>query len=131
VVGRAATQGSLCGHTLEKCPNCKRNHIGFSNRCAKETEAAKAARQSRGIRPAVHASANAAAGVASGTNRVTLGHRHKRTAKEEGRSEAELVDVEEEEAKGEAEDIMMTESVTTAKTETGTETETAALATTD
>ena len=47
VVGCTAKQGSLCGHTLEKSPNCKGNHIAFSNRCAKKTEAAKAARQSK------------------------------------------------------------------------------------
>jgi len=43
VVGCMAKQGSLCGHTLEECPNCKRNHVVFSSRCAKESEDAKAA----------------------------------------------------------------------------------------
>jgi hypothetical protein len=47
VVGCTAKQGSLCGHTLERCPNCKGNHIAFSSRCAKKSEAASAARQSR------------------------------------------------------------------------------------
>jgi hypothetical protein len=41
-----AMQGSLCGHTLEKCPNCKGNHVTFSSRCAKKREATKVARQS-------------------------------------------------------------------------------------
>jgi len=45
-----------------------------SNRCAKKTEAAKAAQQSRGIGLAGQASANAASDMASGTNRVVLGH---------------------------------------------------------
>jgi len=48
VVGCTAKQGSLCGHMLEKCPNCKGNHIAFSNGFVKKTEAAKAVRQSRG-----------------------------------------------------------------------------------
>jgi len=95
----------------------------------KKTEAAKAAQQSRGIGPAGRASTNAAAGVASGTNRVMLGHRPERTAKGGGRSEAELVDAEEAEEMGEAENVMKTESATMAATETGTETETGALAT--
>jgi len=37
------TAGPLCGHTWVKCPNCKGNHIAFSNRCPKKTEAARAA----------------------------------------------------------------------------------------
>ena len=81
VVGCTAKHGSLCGHMLEKCPNCKGNHIAFSNRCAKKTEAAKAARQCRGTGPAGRASANTATGVASGKNRVMLGHRPKGMAK--------------------------------------------------
>jgi hypothetical protein len=32
VVGCTEKQGSLCGHRLEKCPNCKGNHIAFSSR---------------------------------------------------------------------------------------------------
>ena len=43
VVGCTAKQGSVCGHTLEKCPNCKGNHIAFSTRCAKKSEAARVA----------------------------------------------------------------------------------------
>jgi hypothetical protein len=92
-----------------------------------KTEAAKVARQSRGTGPAGRASANASTGVASGTKRVMLGHRHKGTANGGGGREAELVDAEEEEA----EDVTMTESATTAATETGTETETGALSTND
>jgi len=47
----------------------------------------------------------------------------------EGGSEAELVHAEKEEATREAEDVMMTKIATTAATETGTETETGAMAT--
>jgi hypothetical protein len=65
---------------LEMCPNCKSNHIAFSNRCAKRTEAAKVAGQSRETGSAGRAAANAATGVASGTNTATLGHRPKGTA---------------------------------------------------
>jgi len=43
VEGCTAKQGSLCGHTLEKCLNCKGNHIAFNSRCEKKTEAAEAA----------------------------------------------------------------------------------------
>ena len=49
VVGCTAKQGSLCGHTLGKCPNSRGNHIAFSNRCTKKAEAARAARLSRKI----------------------------------------------------------------------------------
>jgi len=42
LVGCSMKQGALCGHTLEKCPNCKGNHIAFSNRCAEKTEATEA-----------------------------------------------------------------------------------------
>ena len=47
VVGCTAKQGSFCGHTLEKCPNWKGNHIVFSSRCVKKREATVALRQSR------------------------------------------------------------------------------------
>jgi hypothetical protein len=32
VVGCISNPGSLCGHTQERCHNCKGNHIAFSNR---------------------------------------------------------------------------------------------------
>jgi len=69
---------------------------------------------------------NTATGVASGMNRVMLGHRPEGTAREGGGSEVELEDAEEEE---EAEDLTMTESATMAATATGTETVTGVLAT--
>jgi hypothetical protein len=105
-----------CSHILEKCPNCKHNHIGFSNRCAKSAEAANTAWQSRGMRPVEWASANAATGVALGSNRVMLRHKPKGTGNAAGGSGAELVVAEDEEATGKAEDITMTESATTAVT---------------
>jgi len=133
VVGCTAKQGSLCGHTLERCPNCKGKHIAFSNRCTKKAEATRAARQCRKI--GQRASTNAATDVASGTNRVVLGPRPKGAAEEGGGggSEAEMEDVGEKEATGEAEDVTMTETANTTATETeiGAETELGALATND
>jgi hypothetical protein len=133
VVGCTAKQGSLCGHTLEKCPDCKGKHIAFSNRCTKKAEATRAARQSRII--GQRASTNAATDVASGTNRVVLGPRRKGAAEEVGGggSEAEMEDVGEKEATGQAENVTMTETANTtaSETEIGAETEMGALATND
>jgi len=81
------------------------------------------------------ASTNAATDVASGTNRVVLGPRPKGAAEEGegGGSEAEMEDVGEKEASGEAQDITMNETANTTATETkiGAETEMGALATND
>jgi hypothetical protein len=55
-----------------------------SNRGATKPEAAKAARQSRGIRLAGWASVNAAHDMPSGTNKVVLGYRLKGIATEGG-----------------------------------------------
>jgi len=44
VVGWTAKQGSLCDHTLEKCPNCNGNNIAFRRRWVKKSEATGAAR---------------------------------------------------------------------------------------
>jgi len=135
VVGCTAKPGSLCGHTLEKYTNCKGNHIVFRIRCAKKTEDAMAARQSLAVELARRSSANAnaASDVASGTNRVVLGHRPRGIVTYGGRSEAELelVDVEEEGTMAEIEDITMTDIATTAGTLTASETATGALATND
>jgi len=73
-MGCTAKQGSICGHTMEKCPNCNRNHIAFSNTCAKITEAARATRQSRKTGLEGHASIREVAGA----NRVALGTRQAR-----------------------------------------------------
>jgi hypothetical protein len=48
----SAKLGSLCGHTQEKCPNCKGNDIAFSGRCAKKMEATREAREKRRREPA-------------------------------------------------------------------------------
>jgi hypothetical protein len=74
VVACTAKQGSLCGHTMGKCPNRKGNHIAFSNRCAKKTEAARAVRQSRKTRLAGYASMT----EVTGANSVALGTRQAR-----------------------------------------------------
>ena len=122
MVGCTAKQGSLCSLTLEKCPNCKGNHIAFSNRCAKKAKAARAPWQSRRIGQAGQAPTGTTTGVVSGTNRVALGRRPKGTAAEGGGSEADMADVEKKEATGEAEDVTMTETANTTATEIGTET---------
>ena len=79
MVGCTAKQGSLCGHTLEMCPNCKGNHIAFSNRCGTKTEAARAAWQSRKSATAGQPSTR---GV-TGANRVALGTRQGRGIRED------------------------------------------------
>jgi hypothetical protein len=125
VVGCMAKQGSLCGHTLEKCPNCKRNHIAFSSRCAKKSEAAKAARQSRKRGTAGRAPTSDAMHTAIGTNRVVLGRRPTGgAAADRGSEEEEMADVQGEEATGEARDVVMTETETATTAATATETET-------
>ena len=126
VVGCTVRQGSLCGHTLEKCPNCRGNHIAFSSRCAKKTEAAWAARQSRQTGTAGWVPINEATHTATGTNRVVLGSRP-RGGGAAGGGREEKADAEEEEATGEARDVMMTEAEIA--TTTATESEAGALAT--
>jgi len=127
-----AKKGSLCGHTLEKCPNCKGNYIAFSSRCVKKSEAAKAARQSRKVGTAGRAPTSEAMHTATGTIRVALGRRPRGGAAAEGGSdEEEMADVQEEEAAGEARDIVMTETKTATTAATETETEAGALATND
>jgi len=88
MAGCTAMLGSLRSHTLEKCPNCKGNHIAFSMSCAKKTEAAKAARQCWAIGLAGRASTNAATDVALGTKRLMIGHWLKETTQEGGGTEA-------------------------------------------
>ena len=58
--------------------------MAFSNRWAKKTKGARAARQSRMIGQAGQASTNAATDVAFGTKRVVIGPRHGRIAAEGG-----------------------------------------------
>jgi hypothetical protein len=125
VVGCMAKQGSLCGHTLEKCPNCKGNHIVFSSRCAKRREAAKAVRQSRKTGTAGWAATCDAIHTAMGTKTVVLGRRPRGVpAAEKGSEVEEMTDVQGEEATGEARDVVMTETETGTTPATATETET-------
>jgi hypothetical protein len=137
VVGCTAKQGTLCGQTLGKCPNCKGNHIAFSSRSGKKTAATEAAWQSRLIGLAGRASTSAARDVAmaTGPNRVALGSRPHRFAEGGGDGDQEeMADVDEEdEAAGGARDIMMAkiETATRTATDIESETETGALATTD
>jgi len=142
VVGCMAKQGSLCGQMLEKCPNCKGNHIAFSSRCTKKSEATKARRQSRKTGTAGRGPVGKAMHTATGTNRVVLGRRPKGGAAAGGGSEEEemaddmadeMADVQEDEAAGDERDVVMTETetATTAATETETETEAGAQATND
>jgi hypothetical protein len=76
--------------------------------------------------------------TATGTNKVVLGHRPRGGAAAGGGSEEEeiaheMADVKEDEAAGEARDVVMTETetATTVATETETETEAGALAAND
>jgi len=94
VVGCTAKQGSLCDHTLEKCPKFKGNHIALSSRCANKTEAANAARQSRKMGLAGRAPTGEAMNTATGTHRVLLGLRPRGAAGDGGCEEEETEDVE-------------------------------------
>jgi len=120
---------SLCGHTLEKYPNCKVNHIAFSSRWAKKSEAAKAARQRTTTGTAGRAPTSDALHTATGINRGVLGLRPRGgAAADRGGEEEEMTDVQGEEATGEARGVVITETgtATTAATVTDTETETEA-----
>ena len=130
VVGCMAKQGSLCVHTLEKCPNCRGNHISFSSRCEKKSEATKVAQQSRNTGTAGLAPMSESIHTAMGTNRVALFRRPRGGAAGGGGSEEEaMADVQEVEAAGEAGDIVMTETKTATLAATEPETEPGALAT--
>jgi len=137
VVGCTAMQGSLWGHRLEKCPNCKGNHNAFSGRWMKKTEAIEAARQSRklGLAGRASTSADRDMATATGAYRAALGPRPQGVADAWGDGdEEEMADVdEEEEAAGGAGDITMAEIETATRTATAIETETemGALASTD
>jgi len=45
VVGCTANAGQNCTHNVNKCINCKRNHIGKANCCVKKQKAIKQARE--------------------------------------------------------------------------------------
>jgi len=124
VVGCTAKQGSLCGHTLEKCPNYKGNYIVLSSRCVKKSKAAKVAWHSRKIGIPGQAPKSGAMDMAMGTKRVVQGPRPSGgVAGAGGSDKEEMADVEKEEATGEARDVMMTETKTKIATTTATETE--------
>jgi hypothetical protein len=68
-----AKLGSLCGHTLEMCPNGKENDIVFRGRCANKSEAAKVVWQRRKTGTAGRAPTSDAIDTATLTNRFVLG----------------------------------------------------------
>ena len=127
-VGCTAKQGSLCVHTLEKCPNCRGNHIAFSTRCTEKSEAARVARPSGKTGRAGRAPFDEATHTAPGTDSVVLGQRPNGGGAADG-GRQEKADAEEEEATGEARHVMMTEAEIAATTVT--DTEAGALATND
>jgi len=47
VVGCKANAGQNCAHNVDKCVNCKGNHIAKANDCVKKQEAIKVAREER------------------------------------------------------------------------------------
>jgi len=47
VVGCKANAGQNCTHNVDKCVNCKRNHITKANVCVKKQEAIKMVREER------------------------------------------------------------------------------------
>jgi len=47
VVGCKANAGQNCAHNVDKCVNCKGNHIAKANCCVKKQEAIKVAREER------------------------------------------------------------------------------------
>jgi len=47
VAGCKATAGQNCAHNVDKCVNCKGNHIAKANCCVKKQEAIKVAREER------------------------------------------------------------------------------------
>jgi len=47
VVGCKANAGQICTHKVDKCINCKGNHIAKANCCVKKQEAIKTAREER------------------------------------------------------------------------------------
>jgi hypothetical protein len=113
-----AKQGSLRGHTIDKWPNCKGHHIAFSNRCAKNTEAARAARQSRKTGLAGHPSMR----EVTGANRVALGMGQARGIRDnEGQpmADEEADDTREKERAKREEDVIRAESAGEIKIEMG------------
>jgi hypothetical protein len=92
----------------------------------KKREATQAARQSGTIGLAGRAPLSEAWGITPGSNRLVLGPRPQRVAEGGGNQVEEMADVDkkEEEAAGEAQDVMVAESKTETATRTVTDTET-------
>jgi len=133
-VGCTVQLGSLYRHILEKCPNCKGNHIAFSSRCGKNHEATKAAQQQSIIRTAGQALTSEAIHKAIWMNRVVIATSSRGgLAADGGSKEEETADVREENVAAEPKEVIMTvtEITTLTTTETLTETEAGALATND
>jgi len=107
VVGCTAKQGSLCGHTQEKCPNCKGRHIAFSSRCAKKVEDTREAWGRRRKEPAGQTMQTM--GPTTGANRIVLGLRTRvpEGGKRSG-SDEEMADAQE--GGREADDVTMADS---------------------
>ena len=115
IVWCTAKQGALCGHTQEKCPNSRRNHIAFSSRWAKKTEVTRVAREKGRTGPARHTTN--AGGAATVANRFTVSRPAEALGGgPTGRSQEEMADARVEE-EGE-EDIIMAESATATTTAT-------------
>jgi len=86
-----AKQGALCGHTQEKCANCRGNHIAFSSRCAKKMEVTRAACEERRREQAGRSMR--AGGATTVTNTMVSGRRAERLGgADRGRSEEEMAD---------------------------------------
>jgi len=105
----------------EKCPNCKGNHIAFCSSCAKKSKTAEGALQirKRGTARRSPMSKVIDTNTATGTNGAVLGCKPKGGAVEAGRcKEQAMAMVKEEEAAGEARDVMMTKTETRAKAAT-------------
>jgi len=125
VVGCSAKQGSLCGHTQEKRPNCKGKHIALSSRCAKRAEATSEAGDRRRRDSAGRTTQTTR--PTSGANRTVLGLGVRAPEwGESGGSELDRADAEEGGVEAEdvtlAESMMPTTTATPAPSATGTAT---------
>jgi hypothetical protein len=115
IVGCGSKQGASCCHTQEQCPNCKGNHIAFSGKCAKRTEAVRMARQSRRMQPKERET-----GEGTGANRTALGIMQARDIRNEAgepMADGEADDTGEKAVAEEERDVTMTE--TAGETEMG------------
>jgi len=115
VMGCIAKLGSNCSHTQEKCPNGRGNHIAFSSRCAKNSEATREAWERRRREPAGWTTKTA--GPISGVTTTALSLRARALERgESGGSGEEMANAKE--GGAEAEDITMVGSTTLRTTAT-------------